>query len=141
MDIEIVRHGSELYWAAIALRTKVLREPLGLSYSKQDIEEEQDQIHIVGRLGDAVVGCLSLLPAGSNIKMRQVAVEPKLQGSGLGKELVLFSENLARAKGCAKIVLHARDTAVAFYQRLGYEVVGEGFIEVTIPHHAMEKLL
>ena len=39
------------------------------------------------------------------------------------------------------LTLHARETAVAFYLRLGYRVVGEPFVEVTIPHRTMEKLL
>ena len=30
-------------------------------------------------------------------------------------------------------------TAAGFYQRLGYTVVGQAFVEVTIPHVRMEK--
>lgn len=73
--------------------------------------------------------------------MRQVAVQADLQGQGLGRILVEFSEATARAHGFARMVLNARDTAVNFYLRLGYEIEGEPFTEVTIPHRRMSKLL
>ena len=73
--------------------------------------------------------------------MRQVAVEPDLQGQGIGAEMVRLSEQVGSEKGFTEMILHARDTAVAFYLRLGYEIVGEPFEEVTIPHREMRKPL
>jgi predicted GNAT family N-acyltransferase len=35
--------------------------------------------------------------------------------------------------------MHARTTAVGFYQKLGYARTGEEFTEVTIPQYIMEK--
>ena len=35
----------------------------------------------------------------------------------------------------------AQDTAQAFYKKLGYEVVGEGFLDAEMPHHRMDKKL
>jgi predicted GNAT family N-acyltransferase len=37
--------------------------------------------------------------------------------------------------------MHARKTAVGFYEKLGYKRIGNEFLEVTIPHYAMEKAL
>ena len=39
------------------------------------------------------------------------------------------------------MVLHARETAVGFYEKLGYKTSGDKFIEVTIPHFPMQKEL
>ena len=39
------------------------------------------------------------------------------------------------------MILHARETAVVFYEKLGYSSLGDQFEEVTIPHWAMEKRL
>jgi predicted GNAT family N-acyltransferase len=39
------------------------------------------------------------------------------------------------------MILHARETAVAFYENLAYSKVGDRFVEVTIYHWAMEKRL
>jgi GNAT superfamily N-acetyltransferase len=73
--------------------------------------------------------------------MRQVAVLPQLQGQGIGTMLVQYSENLARQAGFQRMILHARETAVPFYEKLGYARVGNLFEEVTIRHWKMEKHL
>ena len=52
-----------------------------------------------------------------------------------------FAENLSRDKGYKKIMMHARDTAVGFYEKFGYKIKSDPFIEVKVPHHVMEKLL
>ncbi len=73
--------------------------------------------------------------------MRQVAVVTDLRGRGIGKALVEHAEALAQSLGYRRTILHARETAVPFYEKLGYAKVGEGFVEVTIPHWAMGKPL
>jgi predicted GNAT family N-acyltransferase len=54
---------------------------------------------------------------------------------------MIFAENIARDLGYKKLCMHARKTAVGFYQKLGYGIAGEEFVEVTIPHFIMEKAL
>ena len=71
--------------------------------------------------------------------MRQVAVHESCQRKGVGKLLVADSEAFARQKGYAKMTMHARDTAVPFYEKLGYKKKGRAFQEVTIKHYKMEK--
>jgi predicted GNAT family N-acyltransferase len=48
---------------------------------------------------------------------------------------------LALQLGFARMVLHARETAVPFYKVLEYNIVGDRFEEVGIPHFRMEKAL
>ena len=68
-----------------------------------------------------------------------MAVVSGLQGKGIGKVLLQFAENIARDRGYKKIMMHARKTAVGFYEKLGYKKTGGEFEEVTIPHYVMEK--
>lgn len=141
-DVRFVDHGSPTYWQAVELRRAVLREPLGLTFSDQELDAEDDQYHLVLLDGGKVLGCLSLFMVNPyKLKMRQVAVRSDCQGQGIGKALVRFSEDWGRENGSREMFLHARDTAVPFYLSLGYEVVGEGFQEVSIPHRAMQKTL
>ncbi len=58
-------------------------------------------------------------------RMRQVAVAADAQGRGIGRLLVAEFEAEAIRRGAARVTLHARQTAVAFYERLGYAVEGE----------------
>ena len=54
---------------------------------------------------------------------------------------MIFAENIARDLGYRKLCMHARKTARGFYEKLGYMVNGDEFMEVTIPHYTMEKAL
>jgi len=58
---------------------------------------------------------------------------------GVGAALVHESEAEARRRGYRGMMLHARDIAVGFYERLGYGRIGEPFVEVGIPHQEMGK--
>ena len=109
----------------------------------EQLAAEYDQRHLVATAASgAIVGYLNLTPLDAQtVKMRQVAVSPEAQGQGIGTALVRFSEALAAQQGFHEMVLHARETAVPFYLRLGYEQVGERFEEVGIPHFKMRKQL
>ena len=63
------------------------------------------------------------------------------QGRGYGRRIIEEVERSLAARGFTQLVLHVRKPVVPFYEKLGYRVVGEEFIEVTIPHLQMEKML
>lgn len=143
MQIIEIAFGSPEFDDAVRLRYEVLRRPLGLEYTAEQLAAEYDQRHLAAYLDSGeLVGYLNLTPVdGSTVKMRQVAVAPQSQGKGVGKALVRASEALALRLGFSRITLHARETAVPFYLSLGYTVAGQQFEEVTIPHYRMEKSL
>jgi len=60
---------------------------------------------------------------------------------GVGATIISFAENIAKDRGFKYIIMHARDTAIGFYQKFGYRIVGDAFTEVNLPHHIMEKAL
>ena len=101
--------------------------------------------HIVALDDDedgACVGCLVLGPIDANVvRMRQVAVQPDRQRQGIGRALVGFAEQSARARGHREIVAHVREPVISFYASLGYELTGPRFIEVTLPHFPMRKII
>jgi predicted GNAT family N-acyltransferase len=137
-----IAYGSAEYEASFTLRRRVLREPLGLVPTSEERAEEAQLIHLGAFDGANLVGCLMLHDVGNgDVRMRQVAIDFDRQRGGVGTQLVRFSEDVARRRGFRNMVLHARDTAVPFYERLGYTGKGEPFLEVTIPHLAMEKAL
>lgn len=139
-EFRILAYGSVDYAAELQLRNRVLREPLGLSLFDEDLSRDKSDIHIAAFLGSRLVGCLLLLPVNKTVlKMRQVAVDLSFRSKGLGGLMVAFAENYAQANGFQKIELNARETAVGFYQKNNYLVVGEQFFEVGIPHRKMQK--
>ena len=135
----VIRHRSPEYFAALKLRDALLRAPLGLQYSEEDIAAEADSLHIIAERFGEIIATLQLVPLddGHTMKMRQVVVAENLQGSGVGRALVAFSEKCAEENGRCQIVLHARENVLGFYKSLGYEIEGEGFEEVGLPHRRM----
>jgi predicted GNAT family N-acyltransferase len=143
MNLSWAGYGSPAYALAVALRHEVLRIPLGLAFTVDQLVSESDSHHLVA-LDDQgrIVGCLMLTPrAGGEVQMRQVAVKPDRQGTGLGRALALEAEAKARTLGFTRMMLHARDTAIGFYERLGYAREGDPFLEVGILHQQMAKRL
>lgn len=133
---------SDDYALSVALRNLVLRRPLGRVLTVSELAPDAVDLHLGAFNGGRLLGSLILANlTGKQIKMRQVAVDPGAQGQGVGRRLVEFSEAEARAMGGQEMVLNARETAVPFYQRLGYQVVGEKFTQVTLPHIKMMKSL
>jgi predicted GNAT family N-acyltransferase len=142
LKVKTVAYGSLEYLEALELRRKVLREPLGLSYSATDLDLERNDVHFIATQNQQIVGCLLLRPMTKPlIKMRQVAVDTAQQKRGVGQNLVLAAEDYAHKNGFLNIELSSRAIAVPFYQKLGYQTTGQPYVEVTLPHQKMEKSL
>lgn len=142
MALKLIDHGSKDYKKMIDLRYHLLRRPLGLSFTDEELESEKNNIHIGCFDDDKMEGCCMLVPKDKeNIQLRQMAVTSGLQGKGIGRVLTIFAENVARDRGYKKIMMNARKTAMGFYEKLGYSKTGDEFTEVTIPHFVMEKNL
>lgn len=126
---------------ALRLRNDILRVPLNLEFYPEDIAREYEEIHLgCYDEGANLVGCLTLRQVDRiTLKMRQVAVAESVQMRGIGKKMVEDSEEWAVQHGFRRMELNAREVAVPFYRKLHYEVVGERFEEVGIPHFKMKK--
>jgi len=120
----------------------VLRGPLGLGRDAVAFPFEAESLHLVALEAGQVVGCVLFHPEGPGTgRLLQMAVEPGKQGTGLGTWLVRALEDEVARRGFTEVTLHARDTAVGFYARLGYEPLGPPYVEVGIPHQNMRRRL
>lgn len=134
--------GSSEYRASVRLRQQVLRWPIGLDFSPADLAGDVNETILSLWNGDLILGVLHALPERpGQMRIRQVAIEPTVQGVGLGRKLMLHAEAEIARLGVPEVVLCARDAVIPFYERLDYKIISEGFIEVGIPHHSMAKTL
>ena len=142
MPLKLIDHGSREYQQMIDMRMQILRKPLGLNFTDEELAKETEEILIGAFEDDMMLGCCMLTKVEPNtVRLRQMAVKTGLQGKGIGRALMQFAENIARDRGNSKIIMHARKTAAGFYEKLDYKVTGMEFFEVTIPHYVMEKVL
>lgn len=142
MALKQIDHGTPEYLKMVNLRDNVLRRPLGLTFDHDELLAEKNDILIACVDDNNIMGCCILVKIDDHtVRLRQMAVSYNLHGRGIGASIMNFAENIARDKGFKIITMNARDTAIGFYEKFGYQIKGSQFIEVNIPHHVMEKSL
>ena len=93
--------------------------------SPEDYETETDDEHFVVAVRDgAVAGFGHLVPAVSEV--HAVYVHPDHARRGVGSALLAELEGYARGRDLDHLSLQSSLNAVGFYERAGYERIGEG---------------
>ena len=82
-------------------------------------------------------------PGITAMQLKGMAVADELQGAGLGALLIDAGISLATERGATIAWARARDSALGFYERLGFASTGDGFIDgpTAMPHHIVVRTL
>ena len=67
----------------------------------------------------------------------RIAILPEHRGAGLGDQLMRAIIEHAQAQGMNELLLSAQTHAIAFYQRLGFSVCSEVYLDAGIDHQDM----
>jgi len=140
-EVRFVTHDWPRFSEVAELRYRVLHEPFGVEPSDDWHDDDPESRHLVAVAdGGPVVGYARLITRGSEAQIRQVAVDPDWQGAGVGRALVAALVQQAEGDGATDIWLNARVPAIGFYERLGFEAVGDTFStgRTSLPHRRME---
>ena len=126
------------------LRWRILRQPWGQPRGSERDSEDDSAFHLL--LVDAAgnpLACGRLhLTALGEAQLRYMAVDERARGCGYGGRILEALEAEARGRGVRKIVLNARDNAVAFYRKRGYDVIGDAeTLFGVIRHLRMAKIV
>jgi ribosomal protein S18 acetylase RimI-like enzyme len=93
-----------------------------------EILSKPDSVILVGLKHSEIVACVHVEKDGSYSQIGMLAVNPKLQGAGAGKQLLAHAERYANENfGSEKftmIVVSSRSELIAFYLRRGYQKTG-----------------
>lgn len=133
--------GTPLYAESIKLRSDILRKPLGLEFSIEELVAESNYLHF-GLINDCndLLACLYLKPdEDGDLQLKQMAVKNEFQDMGLGRKLINGVEEIMKLSEFNEIYLHARESAKGFYMKLGYEIKGDLFTEMGLSHVKMMK--
>jgi predicted GNAT family N-acyltransferase len=141
-NLRIIEYGSCDYQDMVKLRDKILRAPLGLTFSPEYLQQEISDVLIGCFEEEKLLGCCILTPVSETmVQLRQMAVDNDLQGKGTGSMILRFAEEQSRNNGFSELMMHARKEAAPFYLKNGYTVRGEEFEEVGIAHYEMFRRL
>lgn len=117
----------------IPVRHPVLREGKPIDSCVFAGDELATTFHMGYFLDEKLVGVVTLLEndyqdqIGKGFQLRGMAVLPEVQGMGVGKQLVAFSETEVLNRGGDYIWMNARIIAVPFYEKLCYTIISELF--------------
>ena len=132
-------------WEAyFELRYNILRAPWGQAKgSEQTTDEAQHQHFAYFDDANQIIGVGRLDQTAPHVgQVRFMAVETNQQGNGIGKAIMDEIEAVCKTKGYLQIILHAREVALQFYQKLGYQMVEPSHLLFgEIQHYLMQKTL
>jgi ribosomal protein S18 acetylase RimI-like enzyme len=138
-------HYSETY----PIRQVILRPGRSLETCFFQGDELETTIHFGLFMGDKLAGIISLFKNNSHLfieenqyQIRGMAVLEEYQKYGFGRQLVTHSEAFLKNISTKLIWFNAREVAVNFYKKSGYQIMGDVFeIPDVGPHYVMWKML
>lgn len=124
-------------WQTHAAQLKVVREQVFINEQQVPVALEWDGLdeaaqHLLA-LSDSgeVIGCARLLADGH---IGRMAVLKPWRGSGVGRALLDRAIEFFRQKDIKAVRLSAQMHAIPFYQKAGFEVCSEPYLDAGIPH-------
>jgi ribosomal protein S18 acetylase RimI-like enzyme len=123
------------------LRYRVLRQPWNQQKGSERDNQEDEAEHFAAFNKQLIIGVGRLDQLNeSTCQVRFMAVDPLYQGKSIGKSLMEFILNHSQKKKEKTIILHAREIAVPFYERMGFHVTEKSHLLFgEIQHYLMEK--
>lgn len=111
------------------LRYEVLRAPWNQPRGSERNDGDETAEHFAFFEEDEIIG-VGRLDFTENLgsQIRFMAVDSRFQGRGIGRQLMQHMEEIARNKGCKETILHAREIALPFYEKLGYRSIEESHL-------------
>jgi predicted GNAT family N-acyltransferase len=125
----------EMADSAFAIRKRVFVEEQGVDASLE-YDHEEEAHHYLLFLGEKPIATARWRETEKGIKLERFAVLPSFRNRGIGD--VMLKEVLKDVKNFGKLIyLHSQLKAVPFYERNGFEKIGEKFTEAKIEHYLM----
>lgn len=126
------------------LRWLELRSPWNQPLGAEKDNDENTSMHfaIVNSNDECIGVCRLQTNSAVEAQVRYMAVRKDYQKQHLGDLLLNVAEEKAKASGVDYVILHARDKAISFYERNGYNILEKSYLMFNeIQHFLMRKNL
>ncbi len=140
------RADEEYYEELLALRYDVFVSEQGVPPALEVDADDLRCAHLAmvspgDRGRPKVVGTLRLLLTGEAAKIGRVAVRRDCRRRGFATAMMVEAIQRAEAHRATTITLASQLDALALYERLGFAVISEPFLDANIPHIRMTLAL
>lgn len=130
----------KVYKDAIHIRKEVFVKEQKVDPSLEIDELEDQTLHLVGYINSVPSATARIYEKASHLfKIQRVAVISSARKTGAGKKLMAELERYIRAQNAEIMILDSQDQAIPFYEKSGFSMEGDGFMDAGIPHHRMTK--
>jgi predicted GNAT family N-acyltransferase len=127
---------------ALAIRFRVFVEEQGVDPALEIDDLDGVAWHVLARIDGEAVGTARLVMLDQlRAKIGRVAVLPEHRGRGIATQLVELLMEYARREGRTEALLDAQLNAMSLYEKLGFEPMGEVFLDADILHRRMTRKL
>ena len=128
------------------IRLAVLRADTPTKETRFAEDDWPGCVHLGAFDGDRLIAISTWIPREITtqpgvpaVQLRGMATLQSHQSRGVGAALIAAGVEHARSTGATLVWANARDAAMAFYEREGFRIEGEGFVDATtqLPHHVV----
>jgi len=117
------------------LRRLVFIEELAIPAHLEWEEQDARCTYFLALTGhDKAIGCVRITPQA---QIGRLAVLPQWRRRGVGSALTRAGINHLQGLGYTELYINAQHSAIEFYLRLGFSLVGDEFFEAGIAHRKM----
>lgn len=140
MDIRVVSDPAEIA-ACLQVRHEVFVGEQGVTADEEQDGHDPDCVHILAQDDGAAIGAARVSFASDDYaKIQRVAVLKSGRGKGVGAAIILHILDYLRSDGRREIALLGSQVhAMDFYAKLGFDPVGEEYLDARIPHRDMQR--
>ena len=142
MALKIIDHGSREYQQMVQLRNDILRKPLRLTFTPEELEKEKDEILIGAFEEEKMLGCCMLIMVDpATVRLRQMAVLNNLQGKGHRKSINAVCRKHRPRPRFQKNHHACPQVSCGFLRKIRIPGLWRGIRRSTLPHYEMQKKL
>lgn len=138
MEVRIVSSEQELH-DAFSVRKQVFINEQNVPEEEEIDQFEDEAVHFVLYNNGMPAGAGRFRTVDGNGKVERICVLKENRQSGSGKAIMDKIEEHAKKQGLPALKLNAQTQAIPFYEKLGYQVISEEFMDAGIPHRTMKK--
>jgi predicted GNAT family N-acyltransferase len=124
------------------IRVKVFQEEQGVAEKLEFDGLDATAIHLLAYLDNKAVGTTRIRAIDcQTAKIERLAVLLQARGQGIGKKIMEAAIEIATIQDYQTIIIHAQEYIKNLYLQLGFEQIGNTFVEADIAHIKMIKTI
>lgn len=141
MEIKLTDQLDNIYQDARTIRHHVFVDEEGIDEADEFDGTDSDAIHFVAYQDNKPVATARTTVTPDGVHIQRVATEKAARHRGYAKQLMEAILDSPMFQDAPRFYLGAQETAIGFYETLGFKQYGDPFTEVGIKHVNMEKVI